>query len=80
MKDLSKISGLAVLVFNLGLIIWNLIFLYLINPKNVKAITDENEIPIFPKEVTDKLLQTSNTIFIFAGIMNIIGSFLVSKR
>ena len=39
-KDLSKISGFAILVFNLGLISWNLIFLYLINPENVKAEID----------------------------------------
>jgi len=39
-RDLSKVSGLAVLFFSLGMIFWNLVFLFIANPNNIKAEID----------------------------------------
>jgi len=33
-RDLSKVSGIAVLMFSLGMIFWNLLFLFIVNPDN----------------------------------------------
>lgn len=54
-KDLNKISALAILMFSLGLIFWNLCFMFMINPNNIKAKIDRSGIPIFPEEVTNKI-------------------------
>lgn len=39
-KDLSKVSGVAVMIFSTGMIFWNLIFLFIVNPDNEKAVID----------------------------------------
>lgn len=39
-KDLNKVSGVAILVFSLGLIFWNLLFMMVVNPSNEKAQMD----------------------------------------
>jgi hypothetical protein len=39
-KDLNKISGVAILMFSLGMITWNLVFMHLVNPDNAKAEID----------------------------------------
>jgi hypothetical protein len=36
-KDLSKISGVAVMAFSVGMIFWNLVFLFIVNPDNLGA-------------------------------------------
>lgn len=36
-KDLSKISGVAVMAFSVGMIFWNLVFLFIVNPDNLSA-------------------------------------------
>lgn len=48
-RDLNKISGLAILMFSLGMIFWNLVFMAIVNPENIKSVVDEQSIPIFPK-------------------------------
>ncbi len=39
-KDLSKISGVAVMAFSVGMIFWNLVFLFIVNPNNLGAVID----------------------------------------
>jgi MFS family permease len=39
-KDLNKVTGLAVLFFSIGMILWNVIFTFIVNPKNLKAKID----------------------------------------
>jgi MFS family permease len=39
-KDLSKISGVAVMAFSIGMIFWNLVFLFIVNPDNIGAEID----------------------------------------
>ena len=46
-NNLSTASGILLISFSLGTIFWNLVFMYIINPNNVKAEIDENNIPIF---------------------------------
>jgi hypothetical protein len=36
-KDLSKISGVAVVAISVGMIFWNILFLFIANPDNVGA-------------------------------------------
>lgn len=36
-KDLSKVSGVAVMGFSVGMIFWSLLFLYIVNPNNIGA-------------------------------------------
>ena len=79
-KDLSKISGVAVMAFSMGMIFWNLVFLFIVNPDNLGTVIDENDIPIFPLSVSENVFKASNTVYITAGICNIIGSFLISKK
>jgi hypothetical protein len=79
-KDLNKISGLAILNFSLGMIFWSLLFMYLINPENIKAMIDPSGLPIFPPEVSDRIFRTSNIVFGISGFLNIIGSFMIHKR
>lgn len=79
-SHLSKISGMAVLMFSLGMITWNLVFLGLVNPDNLPAVTDENGIPIFPPQVAERVFSASNTVYLVAGAINILGSFLVTRR
>lgn len=52
----------------------------MVNPDNVKAVVDSEGIPVFPDSVAEKVIPTNNIVFIIAGLMNITGSFLVSKR
>jgi hypothetical protein len=33
-RDLSKVSGLAVMSFSIGMILWNLVFVFIANPNN----------------------------------------------
>jgi len=79
-KDLNKISGLAILMFSLGMIFWNLCFMYMINPDNIRAEIDASGLPIFPEEVANRIFKTSNIIFGMAGVINIVGSFMIHKR
>ena len=47
-KDLSKVSSVAVLMFSFGMIVWNLLFMQMINPDNVQADVDAEGFPVFP--------------------------------
>lgn len=47
-RDLSKISALAVVMFSIGLIVWNLLFMELVNPDNLPATVDASGVPFFP--------------------------------
>ncbi len=42
-KDLNKVSGFAILFFSLGMIVWNLVFLQIVNPDNQPAVIDEQK-------------------------------------
>jgi MFS family permease len=48
-RDLNKVSGIAILFFSLGMIFWNFVFLFIVNPHNIQAEIDANGLPIFPK-------------------------------
>ena len=48
-KDLNKISALAITMFSLGMIFWNLCFMFMINPDNIGAEIDSTGLPIFPE-------------------------------
>lgn len=39
-----------------------------------------NGVPIFPKVVANNTLKASNIAYIFSGLLNIVGSFLVTKK
>lgn len=39
-KDLNKVSGLAILMFSVGIIVWNLLFMMAVNPDNAPASLD----------------------------------------
>ena len=57
------ISGLVLTGFTLGPFIWNELFYLLVNPNNVKAIkNEETGESYFPKEVSDKVFFTINTV------------------
>ena len=79
-KDLSKISGFGILSVSVGMIFWNLTFLFFINPENFKAEIGETGVPLFPSIISDRIFRTSNTVYLIAGILFISGSFMVSKR
>lgn len=79
-KDLSKISALAVVMFSIGMIVWNLLFMELVNPNNLPATVDEKGVPFFADEVSNSALTASNIVFVLAGILSIAGSFMVNKR
>lgn len=79
-KDLSKISGVAVMAISVGMIFWNILFLYIVNPHNIGAEIDENGIPIFPEAVSKNVLKASNIVYAIAGLLNIMGSYIVSKK
>lgn len=79
-KDLSKISGVAIMGLSIGMIFWNILFLYIVNPDNIGAEMTQNGIPIFPESVSKKCLRASNIVYILAGLLNITGSYMVSKK
>lgn len=68
------------MAFSMGMIFWNIVFLFIVNPDNLSTVIDENDIPIFPLSVSENVFKASNTVYIAAGICNIIGSFLISKK
>jgi hypothetical protein len=78
-KDLNKVSGAAVLFFSLGMIIWNLTFVGIINPDNIKAQII-NEEAYFPPEISSNVFRASNLMFALSGLCFLIGSFLIEKR
>lgn len=67
------------MALSVGMIFWNLIFLYIVNPDNIGAEIDENGIPIFPESVSKNILKASNTVYAIAGFLNVTGSYMVSK-
>ena len=79
-NDLSKISALAVVMFSIGMIVWNLLFMELVNPDNLPATVDEKGVPFFADEVSNSALTASNIVFVLGGILSISGSFMVNKR
>lgn len=79
-KDLNKVSGFAILFFSLGMIVWNLVFLQIVNPDNQPAVIDEQKQAYFTEEISDRVVVAVNWIFGIAGIFYIWGSFLISKR
>lgn len=79
-RDLSKVSGLAVVFFSLGIIFWNLLFLFIANPQNIGADINEHNMPIFPEEVAKKVFKASNIAYVLAGLCYIAGSFLIDKK
>jgi hypothetical protein len=74
------VSGLAVVGFSLGIIFWNLIFLFIANPQNIGADINEHNLPIFPEEVAKNVFKASNTAYVMAGLCYIVGSFLLDKK
>jgi hypothetical protein len=79
-NDLNKISGLAVLFFALGMIVWNLIFLQFTNPGNESAVIDSQNQAFFSEQISQNIFKASNIMFAMSGACFISGSFLISKK
>ena len=78
--DKNKVTSLAVVCFGLGGIIWNYLFMILVNPNNEKAtIVDEKTHMIFFGEgVTQNVLSAMRIGYFISGVLFVIGSFLVT--
>lgn len=78
--DRNKATALAVVFFSAGSIIWNLVFMALINPDNRIALIDDNGVAYFSSNVTAYLFQAANPVYFCGGLLFVIGSFLIEKR
>lgn len=77
---LNKVSGIAVLCFSLGSIVFNIIFVHITNPHNQQALVDENNQAYFTDDVAGNIFKASNVIFLISGISCLVGSLLVQKK
>ena len=44
------------------------------------AVIDDKNMPIFSNIVSNKIFTASNTLYLISGGMNIIGSYLITKK
>ena len=79
-KDLNKVSGFAVLFFALGAILWNLVFVAIVNPNNTEAVIDDQKQAYFPQEVADRIFLASNIVMLSGAVCFIAGSWMVERR
>jgi hypothetical protein len=76
----NKITALLVIGFGLGGVLWNLLFLHLINPHNQPAKLKVGNINFFSTEITQNVRITSVVGFAVTGIIAGIGSLLIEKK
>ena len=76
----NKATSLAVVCFGLGGIIWNYLFMILVNPNNEKAtVLDETaKMVFFGESVTKNVLSALRIGYFISGAIFVIGSFLVT--
>jgi hypothetical protein len=79
-QSLNKVSGSAVLFFALGMIVWNMLFLGMVNPDNVTAEIDESGQAYFGEDIGNRVFSATNAMFLSSGTCFVIGSLLISKR
>ena len=73
----NKVTALLVIAFGLGGIVWNLLFMHMINPNNEPAIHKHDNINFFSPEVTKNVRKTAIIGFAVTGFLAIIGSLLL---
>ena len=75
----NKATSLAVVCFGLGGIIWNYLFMMLVNPNNEKATIyeDSTHMIFFDEKVTKNVLSALRVGYLISGATFVIGSFLV---
>lgn len=74
-----KATSILIFFFSLSGIIWNYLFVMLVNPKNKQATVEFNKRLYFDESVTDKVLQTTNIISLITGACFVSGSLMVSQ-
>ena len=79
-KHLNKVSGIAVLAYSLGSIVFNLLFVTFTNPDNQAAIIDEDKQAYFSSSVANNIFKAANINYLIAGASFMLGSLLVSKK
>lgn len=73
----NKSTAVLVVAFGLGGIVWNFLFMHMINPNNEDTIDDHQEMSFFNRSVTQNVRQTALIGFLITGILCIIGSFFL---
>lgn len=76
----NKITSVLVVAFGIGGIVWNLLFMHMINPTNQDASIENGDIHLFPPEVTKNVRKTAIIGFAITGSLAFLGSMLLVKR
>jgi hypothetical protein len=61
----------------LGAILWNILFVALVNPYNEDAEIDENGNPYFSLEVALKIEDATKIIMFICSLIFVIGAYLI---
>ena len=66
--------------FALGVILWNLVFVAIVNPNNTEAVIDDQKQAYFPQDVADRIFLASNIVMLSGAVCFIAGSWMVERR
>jgi hypothetical protein len=75
----NKVTALLVIAFGIGGIIWNFLFMHMINPTNLPPLHKDNNINFFTSDVTKNVRKTAIIGFLITGLLAIIGSLLLER-
>jgi len=76
----NKVTSVLVVAFGIGGVVWNLLFMHMINPTNQDASIENGDIHLFTPEVTKNVRKTAIIGFAITGSLAFIGSMLLYKR
>lgn len=75
----NKVTSYLVFFFSLSGIMWNYLFVMLVNPKNVSEAVEYGGRKYFDEEVTDKVLMTNNILASITGLCFVSGSLMMAR-
>ena len=76
----NKITAIVVVSFGIGNLVWNLLFMHLVNPENKEMSVKGKDLYYFDKSVTKNVESTSQIGFFLSGIIFVIGAVSIRKK
>jgi hypothetical protein len=75
----NRITAALVVAFGVGSIVWNLLFMHMINPTNEAAV-EHGDISYFSQKVSQNVRKTAIIGFAITGVLSIIGSWMIERK